>query len=93
MMLAIARALLGNPEFLLLDEPTEGLAPGLVRILEKRIQQLKGEGFTVLLDEQNRSFALGLSNYSYVIDNGRIRYRGTIRELTQNEDVMRACGI
>ena len=92
-MLAIGRALMTNPEFLLLDEPTEGLAPVMVQVLEERIHRLKAEGFTVLLAEQNMDFALGLSNYGYVIENGRIRYKGTIRELTANEAVRRTCGI
>jgi len=92
-MLAIGRALMTDPDFLLLDEPTEGLAPVMVQILEERIHRLKTEGFTVLLAEQNMDFALGMSNYGYVIENGRIRYEGTIRELTENEAVRRTCGI
>ena len=92
-MLAIGRALMTNPEFLLLDEPTEGLAPVMVQILEERIHRLKDEGFTVLLAEQNMDFALGLSNYGYVIENGRIRFKGAIEELTANEAVRRTCGI
>ena len=92
-MLAIGRALMTNPDFLLLDEPTEGLAPVMVQTLEEQIHRLKTEGFTVLLAEQNMDFALGLSDYGYVIENGRIRYQGTIDELTANEDVRRTCGI
>ena len=92
-MLAIGRALMTDPEFLLLDEPTEGLAPVMVQILEERIHRLKTEGFTVLLAEQNMDFALGLSNYAYVIENGRIRHEGSIRDLTENEAVRRTCGI
>lgn len=88
-MLAIARALMGNPELLLLDEPTEGLAPSLVRILEAQIKKLKEVGLTVLLAEQNVRSALRLSDRGYVIDNGRIRYAGTIEELKQNEEVRR----
>ncbi|RJQ60772.1 MAG: ABC transporter ATP-binding protein [Desulfobacteraceae bacterium] len=92
-MLAIARALMTNPTLLLLDEPTEGLAPVMVRILEERIDRLKKEGLTVLLAEQNMDFALGLSGYGYVLENGRITHRGTIEELTANEAVRRTCGI
>ena len=92
-MLAIARALMTNPEVLLLDEPTEGLAPVMVRTLEQRIGQLKQEGLTVLLAEQNMGFALRLSDYGYVIENGRIRYEGTIDALTRNEAVRKTCGI
>jgi branched-chain amino acid transport system ATP-binding protein len=92
-MLAIARALMTNPHFLLLDEPTEGLAPALVNSLRKRIIKLKETGLTVLLAEQNIKFTLGLSDYGYIIDNGRIRYQGTVAELTDNEEVRKICGI
>ncbi|HIC89091.1 MAG TPA: ABC transporter ATP-binding protein, partial [Anaerolineae bacterium] len=76
-MLAIARALMGNPELLLLDEPTEGLAPALVHALEERIRKLKETGLTVLLAEQNVRSALRLSDRGYIIDNGQIRYQGS----------------
>jgi branched-chain amino acid transport system ATP-binding protein len=92
-MLAIARALMGNPQFLLLDEPTEGLAPALVKILEGRIRQLKEFSLTVLLAEQNIKFTLGLSDYGYIIDNGRICYQGPVAELIDNNEVKRICGI
>jgi branched-chain amino acid transport system ATP-binding protein len=92
-MLAIARALMGNPQFLLLDEPTEGLAPALVKILEVRIRKLKEFGLTVLLAEQNIKFTLGLSDYGYIIDNGRICYQGPVEELIDNDEVKRICGI
>ncbi len=92
-MLAIARALMTNPQFLLLDEPTEGLAPVLVTSLGERIKKLKEVGLTVLLAEQNIKFTLGLSDYGYIIDNGRIKYQGTVTELTDNEEVKELCGI
>ena len=92
-MLAFARALMTNPQFLLLDEPTEGLAPALVNSLGERIKKLKDAGLTVLLAEQNIKFTLGLSDYGYIIDNGRIKYQGTVGELTDNEEVKRICGI
>jgi branched-chain amino acid transport system ATP-binding protein len=92
-MLAIARALMTNPQFLLLDEPTEGLAPALVKTLTQRIQTLKELGLTVLLAEQNVKFTLGLSDYGYIIDNGRICYQGTVKELTENGQVRQLCGI
>ena len=92
-MLAIARALMTNPQFVLLDEPTEGLAPGLVKTLEERIHKLKEAGLTVLLAEQNIKFTLELSDYGYIIDNGRIRYHGAVEELIDNEEVKRLCGI
>ena len=92
-MLAIARALMTNPQFILLDEPTEGLAPLLVKTLEERIHRLKEFGLTVLLAEQNLKFTLGLSDYGYIIDNGRICYQGPVEELIDNDEVKKICGI
>jgi len=86
-MLTIGRALMTNPEFLLLDEPTEGLAPLVVQTLEERILKLKEKGLTVLLAEQNQKVALRISDRGYLIDNGVIRYHGTIHDLRENEDV------
>ncbi len=86
-MLTIARALMTNPEFLLLDEPTEGLAPLVVKTLEEQISKLKEKGLTVLLAEQNQKVALNLSDQGYVIDNGTIRYHGSIDDLRDNEEV------
>jgi branched-chain amino acid transport system ATP-binding protein len=86
-MLAIGRALMGNPEFLLLDEPFEGLAPSLVRILERQISKLKETGLTVLLAEQNVRSAIKLSDRGYIIDDGNICFQGTIEELRDNEEV------
>ena len=86
-MLTIARALMTNPEFLLLDEPTEGLAPLIVEVLEKQISKFRDKGLTVLLAEQNQKVALRLSDEGYVIDNGVIRYHGTIEDLRENEEV------
>jgi branched-chain amino acid transport system ATP-binding protein len=88
-MLAIARALMGNPELLLLDEPTEGLAPVLVRSLEEQVRSLKEVGLTVFLAEQNVRSALRLSDRGYIIDNGQIRYQGSVGELKENEEVRR----
>jgi len=92
-MLAIGRALMTNPQFLLLDEPTEGLAPVLVKSLGERIKTLKEVGLTVLLAEQNVKFTLTLSDYGYIIDNGRICYQGPVDELVDNKEVRRICGI
>ena len=86
-MLTVARALMTNPEFLLLDEPTEGLAPMIIEVLEERIGKLRDKGLTVLLAEQNQKVALKLSDQGYVIDNGVIRYHGTIEDLRDNEEV------
>jgi branched-chain amino acid transport system ATP-binding protein len=86
-MLASARALIGNPDFLLLDEPTEGLAPLLVRELGRVIEQLKEEGLSMLLVEQHLPFALKLADYVYVMSKGRIVYESPPQDLVQNEDV------
>ena len=86
-MLAIARALMGNPELLLLDEPTEGLAPVLIYALEEQVRKLKEVGLTVFLAEQNVRSALRLSDRGYIIDNGQIRYQGSVGELRENEEV------
>ena len=86
-MLTIARALMTNPGLLLLDEPTEGLAPLIVELLEEQIVKLKEAGLTVLLAEQNLDVALRLSDRGYVIDNGVIRYEGSIEDLRNNEEV------
>jgi len=86
-MLTIARALMTNPDLLLLDEPTEGLAPLIVELLEEQIVKLKEAGLTVLLAEQNLDVALRLSDRGYVIDNGVIRYEGSIEDLRNNEEV------
>jgi branched-chain amino acid transport system ATP-binding protein len=86
-MLAIGRALMTNPEFLLLDEPTEGLAPLVVDMLEDQVEKLRQKGVTVLLAEQNVKVALRLSTRAYVIDDGVIRYHGSIEDLRENEEI------
>jgi branched-chain amino acid transport system ATP-binding protein len=88
-MLTIGRALMTNPEFLLLDEPTEGLAPLVIGMLEEHILALKEAGLTVLLAEQNQRTALRLSDRGYIIDNGIIRYHGSIGSLREDEEVRR----
>ena len=86
-MLTIGRTLMGSPELLLLDEPTEGLAPLVLKALEEQIQKLKNRGMTILLSEQNVKSAMKLSDRAYVIDKGLICYQGTINELIANEEV------
>ncbi|WP_375594973.1 ABC transporter ATP-binding protein [Algihabitans albus] len=89
-MLTIARSLMGNPHTILLDEPSEGLAPVIVEQMARTITRLKSEGLTVLLSEQNLFFARALSDRAYVIEGGRIRYQGTMAELMADEAVRQA---
>jgi len=86
-MLTIARALMGSPELLLLDEPTEGLAPLIVRDLETQILKLLDAGISILLSEQNVRSAMKIINRVYVIDNGRIRFEGSISEFEAQEEI------
>jgi branched-chain amino acid transport system ATP-binding protein len=86
-MLAIGRALMGNPQLLLMDEPTSGLSPLLVNTLEKQVKRLKNEGVTVLLSEQNAAFTTNLTDRTYIIDMGMIRYEGETKDLIKNEEI------
>jgi branched-chain amino acid transport system ATP-binding protein len=86
-MLTIGRSLMTAPELLLLDEPTEGLAPLIVRDLEQQILRLRDAGISILLSEQNIKSAMKLIERAYVIDNGRIRFEGTVAELEANEEI------
>ncbi len=88
-MLAVARALMANPQFLLLDEPTEGLAPLVVRELMKQIDSLRKEGLSILMAEQNVHAALKLANRVYVIDQGAVQFQGTVSELEKYEEISR----
>jgi len=88
-MLAIARALVQDTRVLLLDEPTEGLAPLIVREVETVIREIKNAGMTILLVEQNLFSALAVADRCYVLDQGTIVYEGTADELRSNEEVMR----
>ena len=86
-MLTIARTLMGNPELLLLDEPSEGLAPLVVDHLGEQIARLKADGLTILLAEQNVEFSLELADRVYILEKGVIRYSGTARELRDDESI------
>jgi branched-chain amino acid transport system ATP-binding protein len=86
-MLASGRALLGNPHLLLMDEPTEGLAPLLIMELGRVIRELKEEGLSILLVEQNLPFALGLADHVYVMSKGTIVYESSPQELQHNAEV------
>jgi branched-chain amino acid transport system ATP-binding protein len=84
-MLCIGRALLTNPELLLMDEPSEGLAPMIVREIGELVLKLKSNGLSVLLVEQNLSLALGVSDYVYVVSKGEIVYQSTPEELKNDK--------
>jgi branched-chain amino acid transport system ATP-binding protein len=83
-MLTIGRALVGNPELLLLDEPSEGLAPLVVGLLREKIAELKAEGLTILLAEQGVAFSLALADRVYVLEKGTVRHAGPAAELRED---------
>jgi branched-chain amino acid transport system ATP-binding protein len=87
-MLAIARALVADPDLLLLDEPTEGLAPYVVRDIEDIIGELNAEGITVLLVEQNIPVALDVSEYTYILEKGRIVHEGPSSSVRDDQEVL-----
>ncbi len=87
-MLAIGRALMGNPELLILDEPSEGLSPLVVRDLVGVLRRIRGEGVTLLLADQNLKFARRVADRGYVLDKGTIQFEGTLEALWANEAVV-----
>ncbi|RTI16206.1 ABC transporter ATP-binding protein [Thermus scotoductus] len=89
-MLAIGRALLLNPRLLLLDEPSQGLAPLVVRLVAEVLRRLKKEGVSLLLAEQNAHLALDLADRVYVLDDGRVAYEGEARALREDPERVRA---
>ena len=89
-MLTVARTLMGNPYVVLLDEPSEGVAPVIVEQMAHMILALKEQGVSILLSEQNMHFAELVSDRAYVLEKGQIRYQASMRELSQNEEVRRA---
>jgi branched-chain amino acid transport system ATP-binding protein len=89
-MLTIARTLMGNPSAILLDEPSEGLAPVIVEQMARTILELKQEGLCVLLSEQNLHFANLVADRAYIIEKGHIRYQGTMAELAANNQMRAA---
>jgi branched-chain amino acid transport system ATP-binding protein len=86
-MLTIARTLMGNPDLLLLDEPSEGLAPIIVQRIGELIRDLRSRGVSILMAEQNMHFCLGVATHATVIDKGSIRFSGTIESLQENDDI------
>ena len=89
-MLTVARTLLGNPYVVLLDEPSEGVAPVIVEQMAQMILELKAQGVSILLSEQNMHFAALVSDRAYVLEKGQIRYRASMAELAANVEVRRA---
>jgi branched-chain amino acid transport system ATP-binding protein len=88
-MLTVSRTLMGNPYLVLLDEPSEGVAPLIVEQMANMILELKKEGMSILLSEQNVHFAELVSDRVYVLEKGQIRYQGEMQELLANEEVRR----
>jgi branched-chain amino acid transport system ATP-binding protein len=86
-MLTIARTLMGNPSLVLLDEPSEGLAPKIVEQMAAAILAMKREGLALVISEQNLRFARLISDRAVIIEKGRIRYTGTIAELEANPEI------
>jgi branched-chain amino acid transport system ATP-binding protein len=89
-MLAVGRALMGQPKLLLLDEPSMGLAPVLVDLIFDTIQTIRDQGTTILLVEQNALAALGVADYAYVLESGSLKLEGVARELAKDDEVTRA---
>jgi branched-chain amino acid transport system ATP-binding protein len=89
-MLAIGRALMSNPRLLLLDEPSLGLAPAMVATVFRVIEEIRRQGVTVLMVEQNAALALRMADRGYVMENGRVALAGRARDLLDNPDVRRA---
>jgi branched-chain amino acid transport system ATP-binding protein len=89
-MLTVSRTLMGNPYLVLLDEPSEGVAPVIVEQMANMILELKKEGVSILLSEQNLHFAALVSDRAYVLEKGQIRFQGTIKELSDNTTVRKA---
>ena len=86
-MLSIARSLMMDPKLLLLDEPLEGLSPLVVKELDNKIKELKKQGITILLTEQNIRFAMDLCDKVYVIDKGTLKYQGSVEEFRGDKDI------
>lgn len=88
-MLTVARTLMGNPYLVLLDEPSEGVAPVIVEQMAQMIIELKSQGVSILLSEQNMHFAELVSDRAYVLEKGQIRYEASMTELAANDEVRR----
>lgn len=87
-ILAVARPLMTNPKLLLLDEPSEGLAPLIVKAIEDLVNRIITTGISVLLAEQNMRFAMKITQRGYIIDKGRIHHQGTVEELKEDQEII-----
>lgn len=92
-MLAVGRALMANPKVMLLDEPSEGLAPMIVNAVGELLQTLRGAGLTIVLAEQNHRFALKHADRCYLIEKGQIRHEATTQELLGSDALQRYLGV
>jgi branched-chain amino acid transport system ATP-binding protein len=89
-MLAVARALMARPRLLLLDEPSLGLAPQIVKVIFSIIREINAEGVTILLVEQNAAMALAIAHHGYVLETGEIKMSDTAQNLAQSDEVRKA---
>ena len=87
-MLTIARTLMGNPDLLLLDEPSEGLAPLIVDLLRQRVAELKSTGLSIVLAEQNLAFVMALADRVYILEKGEVRFHGTPADLRADKSIV-----
>jgi branched-chain amino acid transport system ATP-binding protein len=88
-MLTIARSLMGNPQLLLIDEPSEGLSPLVVKALKEQILQLQQEGMSLLIVEQNADFALRVSNRTFILEKGKVQFTGSASALMEDGETRR----
>ena len=88
-MLAIARALVSDPVLMLIDEPSEGLSPIMVEKISEVLREIKNQGMTILLVEQNTDMALDISSRCYLMDEGVIKFEGSPEEIKGNEEIQR----
>jgi branched-chain amino acid transport system ATP-binding protein len=89
-MLAVSRALMGDPKLLLLDEPSMGLAPVLVELIFDTIVKIRKQGITILLIEQNATAALEVADRAYVLESGKVKMSGSAKELSSDDKVTKA---
>jgi len=87
-ILAVARPLMTNPKLLLLDEPSEGLAPLIVKAIEELVRRIITTGISVILAEQNMRFAMNIAPRGYIIDKGRIHHQGTMEDLKEDKEII-----